>query len=632
MVYRVTAIGLLFNIGCGVELGAPDEEVASSTAALAASASVAGKSVAPGTAAPAAGALAQSDRTRARVAGGSAAPTPAAVAGAVNKAAPDTRIAGQPAGSPAPLASTPAPVANAPAALAVAPSVAVPSARREPAKDWKEYAELAKTAARANTAGRAAVGGLTVASVYDSRVAVASASLANVPVWSDADIWAQFRASRDARHMPNSGYVRRPTWMYPDDGCWIRAELAAIAATEAGKPKPYKLFSFGSLNVSTTNAPGGSVSWWYHVVPVVKSASTGQAYVLDAAIDPTQPLPWQTWLLRQVPTLSSVQVTFADSGAYGPFDPVTGGVTPAKPTVVSDMQGYMGAEWSRQVSLGRDPVTVLGYFPPWSNVGKDFNQDRRSDIVWHHGGSGDTQVWYMNGTTRTGYANLPYNVSDASGWKFAGNGDFNRDGKTDIVWHHGVNGTTQVWYMDGLTRLSWANLSNTVPLSSGWVFAGADDFNYDGKTDIMWHNGSTGYTQVWYLNDSLGLIAWPNLAPGNLVTDASGWRLAGTGDFNRDGRTDVIWRHGASGTMQFWYLDGVNLASWANLPYTVADSSGWRFFSAREFNYDGKTDIVWQHGGLGTIQNWYMDGLTRTSYANLPYTVADSSGWFTAGY
>jgi hypothetical protein len=220
--------------------------------------------------------------------------------------------------------------AAAPPVAATTPPVDPNSARRDPKRNWKEYADSGKRSARALSA--------LAASVYDSRVPATSVSFANVPYWSDADIWAQFRASRDTRHMLDSGnFVRRPTWMYPDDGCWIRAELAALAGQEAGKPKPYKFFSFGSLTVSTTNAPGGSVSWWYHVVPVVRSASTGVAYVLDAAIDSSGPLTWNQWLLRQVSSLSNVEVTVADSGAYGPFDPVTGGTTPPKATVISNM-------------------------------------------------------------------------------------------------------------------------------------------------------------------------------------------------------------------------------------------------------------------------------------------------------
>ncbi|MGC4069359.1 MAG: protein-glutamine glutaminase family protein [Polyangiaceae bacterium] len=525
------------------------------------------------------------------------------------------------------------------------------SAERDPNTDWTVYRDACRSAIASSEVGATtgvvnfALGrSATYCASHPLEVdcndipatSVTSANFANVPVWSDADIWAQFRSTRDKRFIPDSsGFVRRPSWLYPNDGCWIRAELAATVAAEAGKPKPYKLFSFGNLVVSTPNAkpPATTVSWGWHVVPIVKSASSGQVYVLDAAIDASQPLTWQAWLLRQVPTLNDVRVTIADSAAYGPWSSVQGGTATPKATAMSDLQTYLNLEWNRQqVDLGRDAVSLLGFFPPWGNVGKDFDSNRKSDIVWRHPVNGTTQYWYMDNLTRTGYANIPYTVAESTGWKYAGQGDFNRDGKADIIWYHPGAGTVQIWYMDGLNRTSWGNLSNTVPASSGWTFAGVDDFNLDGMSDIVWHNGSTGYTQIWYLNDSLGLVSWPNLDPRYLVADSSGWTFAGTGDFNRDGRVDVIWRHGQSGTMQFWYLNEVTMNTFANLPYTVADSSGWHFFAARDVNYDGKLDITWHHGAQGTIQHWYMDGLTRTSWSNLPYTVAESTGWFEGGY
>ena len=43
-----------------------------------------------------------------------------------------------------------------------------------------------------------------------------------------------------------------------------------------------------------------------------------------------------------------------------------------------------------------------------------------------------------------------------------GVGDFDDDGKGDIVWHHGTLGEVWVWRMDGTTRLS-ATWVGTVP-------------------------------------------------------------------------------------------------------------------------------------------------------------------------
>jgi hypothetical protein len=35
-----------------------------------------------------------------------------------------------------------------------------------------------------------------------------------------------------------------------------------------------------------------------------------------------------------------------------------------------------------------------------------------------------------------------------------------------------------------------------------------------------------------------------------------GWRAVGSDDFNGDGKPDLIWQHEASGQVDVWYLNG----------------------------------------------------------------------------
>jgi hypothetical protein len=51
-------------------------------------------------------------------------------------------------------------------------------------------------------------------------------------VGSYADLENQFHMIRDTRYLQTSepSFPRRLTWLYPDDGCYARAELAAVHA------------------------------------------------------------------------------------------------------------------------------------------------------------------------------------------------------------------------------------------------------------------------------------------------------------------------------------------------------------------------------------------------------------------
>ncbi|MGD0234166.1 MAG: C1 family peptidase [Syntrophorhabdales bacterium] len=73
------------------------------------------------------------------------------------------------------------------------------------------------------------------------------------------------------------------------------------------------------------------------------------------------------------------------------------------------------------------------------------------NILWRHTtGAGEIGVWYMNGVTPTGSAFFSA-VADQT-WQIMGTGDFNGDGKPDILWRHTTGaGEIGVWYMNGVT-------------------------------------------------------------------------------------------------------------------------------------------------------------------------------------
>lgn len=216
--------------------------------------------------------------------------------------------------------------------------------------------------------------------VYASRTTVAELDFADVPTWSDADILAQFASARDDRYLtqtfpPEPSFQRRMSWLFPDDGCFARAEQVDVRVAQFGKSRPHKLFAFGRerlLRVYTDNAPGGVVEWWYHVVPVVKN-SVGEPIVFDPAVSPCKPLPYRQWLALMTDDMASYDdvadgngVALGDSWSYDPYS-LPSGESPHSAESLDTLQGiYLSAEWSRQTELGRDPNLVLGTKPPWS--------------------------------------------------------------------------------------------------------------------------------------------------------------------------------------------------------------------------------------------------------------------------
>jgi hypothetical protein len=77
---------------------------------------------------------------------------------------------------------------------------------------------------------------------------------------------------------------------------------------------------------------------------------------------------------------------------------------------------------------------------------------------------------------------------------------------------------------------------------------GAGDFNGDGRDDILWRNTTTGQFTDWLGRPDGGFN-------GNAASNGSvdlGWSIVGTGDYNGDGRDDILWRNATTGQFTDW--------------------------------------------------------------------------------
>ena len=114
-----------------------------------------------------------------------------------------------------------------------------------------------------------------------------------------------------------------------------------------------------------------------------------------------------------------------------------------------------------------------------------------------------------------------------------GTGDFDSDGKVDILWrYNGPGGSNVVWFMDGTVWAGSAELLSVSDLS--WRIVGTGDFNDDGHVDILWRNSTSGANVVWHMNGTV----WIGSAELIPVSDPN-WQIVGTGDFNGDHAVDI---------------------------------------------------------------------------------------------
>jgi hypothetical protein len=233
------------------------------------------------------------------------------------------------------------------------------------------------------------------------------------------------------------------------------------------------------------------------------------------------------------------------------------------------------------------------------DVRNDFNGDGRSDVLWRSD-VGEFTNWlgqanggFAGNGANTWYTNLP------SSWQIIGTGDFNGDGRDDILWRS-ASGEMTNWlgqanggFVNNGANAWFTNLPST------WQVVGTGDFNGDGRDDLMWRSTSGEFSN-WLGQANGGFL---NNGANSWGVGPASWKVIAVGDFNGDGRDDILWRSDA-GEMSDWLgqanggfvNNGAN--SWfANLP------SSWQVVGTGDFNGDGRDDLMWRSTS-GEYSNW----------------------------
>jgi hypothetical protein len=253
-------------------------------------------------------------------------------------------------------------------------------------------------------------------------------------------------------------------------------------------------------------------------------------------------------------------------------------------------------------------------------AGNDFDGDRNGDIVWHNEATGEIQIWFMRGNARIGRANITDGASTARigpPWSIAASNDFNGDGLADLLWYNASTGETQVWFMDGSRLSSRATVVNESgqPFLVGppWHNVAARDMNRDGRADIVWHNRQTGALQVWVMErqraatEGLRVIHRAALmADSGMLTLAT--PPAAIYDMDGDGSPDLVVRDG--NTVQILFMQGLKVArrsavrmgNGGGLPL----GSSWSITGANDYDRDGSGDLLLHDAASGETRQWLM--------------------------
>ena len=229
-------------------------------------------------------------------------------------------------------------------------------------------------------------------------------------------------------------------------------------------------------------------------------------------------------------------------------------------------------------------ATLAAYGVSAERLG-DFDGDGREDVLLRYADGN----WRYHGSPQSDTPGAPVRMTRKPEWYWAATGDFDGDGRDDVLLRR-ADGPWVYYPMDGSHVIAdgrgWANLTRNLD----WRVVGVADFNDDGRDDVLMRR--TDGAWVYYPMNGRRVVA-AERGWANLPRDVD-WRIAGTGDFDGDGRPDVLLRH-VEGEWRYYAMHGRRVVAGQSRTTRLPHDLRWQFASTGDFDGDGRDEVLLRH-------------------------------------
>jgi hypothetical protein len=325
---------------------------------------------------------------------------------------------------------------------------------------------------------------------------------------------------------------------------------------------------------------------------------------------------------RDIAGRHNYRVTYSGDDTYragvaGLFVPV--GNAPHRHDLTGD--GYSDVVWYHTGFHGlrttRNVYATLDYALPldmlasadWQVAGvADLDGDTRADIVTRNASTGEVSVQFAAGLS--GLPKVTIYTEPNLDWKIEQLVDLDGDGRAEIVWRNQTSGDVYAMRLEG-SAVSGGQTIYSEP-NLDWKIVASGDLNGDGMGDLLWRNAVTGDVYLMLLNGQ-GEGTSPVIGGGMIYAEPNlDWTIAGVGDFNRDGRSDILWRNTVTGAV-FQIQMGEDMGILATQLIDTGLDTQWQIAGLGDYDRDGAADMLWRNAVTGEVLLMRMLGFTMLS-------------------
>jgi hypothetical protein len=197
------------------------------------------------------------------------------------------------------------------------------------------------------------------------------------------------------------------------------------------------------------------------------------------------------------------------------------------------------------------------------------------------------------------------------GGAFVATGDVDGDGVSDIITGADTGGGPHVQVFSGRTNALLHSFFAYASTFTGGVRVAAGDVNGDGRSEIVVSPGAGGVPTVLVFD---GVTRQLVHAFNAYSTAFRGGVFVATGDANGDGRADIVTGADAGGGPHVRVFNGINATELYGFYGSLSTFTGGVRVSTRDFDGDGKAEILVGTGNGRRDLNVYRNGKLLASF------------------